>query len=47
MGVGIDEDTYGGCYGHSQVIAQPIIADAFGAARGGQYVDGYSSVGHG
>ena len=42
-----DEHADGRCDGRAQVVAQAIIADAFGSAAGRQYIDGYGAVGYG
>ena len=47
VGLAIDEEGKSGRYGHSQIVAQSVIANAFVASRGGQHIDGYGGIGHG
>ena len=47
MGFAIDEEGKGGRYGHSQIVAQSVIADTFVTSRGGQHIDGYGGIGYG
>ena len=36
-----------GSYRHGDVVAQPVVSDPFGAARGVEHVDGHRAAGHG
>ena len=47
MAPAVDEDADGGSDGHSQVVAQPVVADGLVAAARWQHVDGHGAVGHG
>ena len=43
----VDVERYRWRDGHSQIVAQPVVAYALGAAARGQHIDGYGAVGHG
>ena len=46
MDIAVDEDADGRCDGCGDVVADAIIADALGASRRRQHVDGHRAVGH-